>query len=933
MKRRKNAKAFLIIGFVLTVLVVTPVLGAIPASERAALIALYNSTNGDSWDTNTNWKDNNNEPDGFSKIGTEGTWHGITVSNNHVTKIQLAYESLSGTLPAELGNLGNLEVLDLKNNYYLGGTIPPELGNLVNLQELNFYDCQLSGLIPAELGNLTNLERMDLSWNSYLVGTIPPELGNLSKLEYLNLEECNLSGNIPKELGNLSNLETLNLEYNSYISGGIPSELGNLGNLKYLDMSDLNLSGTIPSSIGNLTNLESLDLGNNGLTGSIPSALGNLNKVTSVNLSNNGLTGAIPYSLTNMSSLYSIDIDSNGLYTNNETLRDFLNSRAWSWYDYQTVAPGNVQAEGLTASSVRLSWTRSSRYGVGYYLVYYGTAPGGPWTYKGKTTSGSSEFYDVTGLNFGTTYYFVVKARKEKSKVTITSDYSDVASGTPTNVSPQIGVNRTHLNFVYIQDSYDYPDDQTFSVFPGVGTINWTASSSTSWIYLYSPTSGLDSGTVTVDVSPYYLAPGKYTGAITVSDSNASNSPVIITVNLTVYEEGKTTKPFGEFSTPLEGPEMYGSIPVTGWALDDMKVANVKIYMGEPNNMVYIDDAVFIEGARADVEQAYPEYPYNYKAGWGYMLLTNFLPNNGNGTYKLHAIATDVEGNQVSLGTKTITCNNADAVKPFGAIDTPTQGGTVSGTKFTNWGWVLTPQPSKIPIDGSTITVLVDGKAVGHPTYNKFRGDIASMFPGYANSSAAAGYFYLDTTDFTDGVHTIQWTVKDNNNNSSGIGSRFFTINNSSYYRSNAQSKNSSPRPALKQKPKQTLFHLSQIQHLPTCYSGIGVRKGLDDNGRRFRVFSDESGVFTVQAEEMERLVIGLSRNETVVAGYLATGETLRPLPIGSTLDRAAGTFYWQLSQGFVGGYRLVFIQQSEEFGTRKRYIDVNVAPKFSLEK
>ena len=32
------------------------VLGAIPASERAALIALYNSTDGDSWGNNSGWR-------------------------------------------------------------------------------------------------------------------------------------------------------------------------------------------------------------------------------------------------------------------------------------------------------------------------------------------------------------------------------------------------------------------------------------------------------------------------------------------------------------------------------------------------------------------------------------------------------------------------------------------------------------------------------------------------------------------------------------------------------------------------------------------------------------------------------------------------------------------------------------------------------------
>ena len=44
----------------------------------------------------------------------------------------------------------------------------------------------------------------------------------------------------------------------------------------------------------------------------------------------------------------------------------------------------------------------------------------------------------------------------------------------------------------------------------------------------------------------------------------------------------------------------------------------------------------------------------SYKAGWGYMLLTNYAAEPWERVFKLYAIATDVDGN-VTLGTKTIT--------------------------------------------------------------------------------------------------------------------------------------------------------------------------------------------------------------------------------------------------------------------------------------
>lgn len=111
----------------------------------------------------------------------------------------------------------------------------------------------------------------------------------------------------------------------------------------------------------------------------------------------------------------------------------------------------------------------------------------------------------------------------------------------------------------------------------------------------------------------------------------------------------------------------------------------------------------------------------------------------------------------MDLGTRTITVENAHGVKPFRAIDTPGQGGTMSGTAYVNFGWVLTPQPCSVPTDGLTIWATVDGQMLGHPVYNNYRSDIATGLPSYANSNGAIGYFYRDTTQFSNGVHTMGW--------------------------------------------------------------------------------------------------------------------------------------------------------------------------------
>src|SRR5260370_12717459 len=124
---------------------------------------------------------------------------------------------------------------------------------------------------------------------------------------------------------------------------------------------------------------------------------------------------------------------------------------------------------------------------------------------------------------------------------------------------------------------------------------------------------------------------------------------------------------------------------------------------------------------------------------------TNFLPQ-GKGALKPHAIAHNKAGVSFHPGTKTIVVQNAHATKPFGTLDTPSQGGNASGNAFVNFGWALCPNPNRIPVDGSTISVIIDGQSVGHPTYNQFRSDIATLFPGYLNSVRPVRFSYLHPT-------------------------------------------------------------------------------------------------------------------------------------------------------------------------------------------
>jgi len=240
--------------------------------------------------------------------------------------------------------------------------------------------------------------------------------------------------------------------------------------------------------------------------------------------------------------------------------------------------------------------------------------------------------------------------------------------------------------------------------------------------------------------------------------------------------------PFGAFDTPADGSSgLTGSVAVTGWALDDVAVANVRLYRnpmaGEataPNGKVYVGEGKFVQGARPDVAAAYPGFPDADAAGWGCMLLSNFLPNGGNENFTFYVYATDTAGATTLLGAKKGGFSNATATKPFGTLDTPAPGETLTGGIYRVWGWALTPNPGVIPANGSTITVYVDGVPSGRPTYNLYRSDIVSLFPDLANAGGAGGYYDLDSSLLANGLHTIAWSVRDNLGRVDGIGPRFF---------------------------------------------------------------------------------------------------------------------------------------------------------------
>ncbi|KAG8090015.1 hypothetical protein GUJ93_ZPchr0011g28111 [Zizania palustris] len=230
--------------------------------------------------------------------------------------ISLQYNTISGNIPKDIGNLINLQSLKLDANSFTG-TLPSSLGRLQSLKLFSAPKNKISGPIPLAIGNLTELYSLELQANAFS-GSIPSMVANLTELSILNLgsnnftgpiprglfsiltlskkldlSDNNLEGSIPQEIGNLKNLVEFHAESNM-LSGEIPPTLGECQLLQNVYLQNNLLMSTVPSLMSQLKGLENLDLSNNKLSGEIPRFLGNITMLNYLNLSFNNFVGEVP---------------------------------------------------------------------------------------------------------------------------------------------------------------------------------------------------------------------------------------------------------------------------------------------------------------------------------------------------------------------------------------------------------------------------------------------------------------------------------------------------------------------------------------------------------------------------------------------------------------------------------------------------------------
>jgi len=148
----------------------------------------------------------------------------------------------------------------------------------------------------------------------------------------------------------------------------------------------------------------------------------------------------------------------------------------------------------------------------------------------------------------------------------------------------------------------------------------------------------------------------------------------------------KKNLPFGFIDYPEnECVSNDPSIEFSGWALSKTGIDRIEIkrkpVKGDPKSiicrdgLIYIGNAKFLNGTRADVAELFASYPFTFRCAWQFTMPHNLLPDTYKRHFEIHAIAFNVQGNRADLGNKMVRFDvensstlSISCAKPFDCI-------------------------------------------------------------------------------------------------------------------------------------------------------------------------------------------------------------------------------------------------------------------------
>jgi len=395
------------------------VVQAVPQSEKDALVALYNATDGPNWNNNTNW--NTAEP--------VATWDRVDIEDGHIVRLPLNYNNLTGYLPNDLQNLVSLKYLGIFGNN-ISGTIP-DLTSIATLNQFsisnnNFHFADFENEFTSYLAyndtpdgyfNHVPMKKTDdeiiydlvvgddytltmstvngtgvtYQWyknDELIVGetSLTYTITNAQETDAANYT-CKASSPIVTDLiieretihiyGTMSAEDknalimlyyatdgtnwTNNTNWNTtapvYEWFGVEIE-GN--RVIEINLANNNLVGVLPTQIGDLDTLKVLHLNSNQISGSIPNEVGNLTDLRNINFDFNQFSGNIPVELGSLTNLTDLSFWDNQLSgTIPVELGNLTNLEIFS-LEYNQLT-GTIPAEFANLTAMRSFWLNNNQ--------------------------------------------------------------------------------------------------------------------------------------------------------------------------------------------------------------------------------------------------------------------------------------------------------------------------------------------------------------------------------------------------------------------------------------------------------------------------------------------------------------------------------------------------------------------------------------------
>lgn len=267
------------------------------------------------------------------EMGLNGTISPSLGELDQLNLLNLSFNRLRGGLPVEFSKLKQLKVLDVSYNN-ISGAIAGALSDLDSIEVLNISSNSFAGDLFHQLGEFPHLLAFNVSNNSF-TGRFSSQICSSSKefhtldlsanhfsggleglenctasLQRLHLDSNSFSGTLPESLYSISSLEQFSVSANS-LSGQLSNQLSKLSSLKSLVVSGNKFSGELPNVFANLLHLELLVAHANSFSGPLPSTLASCSKLRVLDLKNNSLSGSIDLDFTGLSNLCSLDLASN----------------------------------------------------------------------------------------------------------------------------------------------------------------------------------------------------------------------------------------------------------------------------------------------------------------------------------------------------------------------------------------------------------------------------------------------------------------------------------------------------------------------------------------------------------------------------------------------------------------------------------------------